>query len=68
MNKIVSIVLLTGGVLLIVLGIQATNSFGSDVSRFFNGAPTNAAIWMLIGGLIATVTGLVGIMRGSKTA
>jgi drug/metabolite transporter (DMT)-like permease len=66
MNKIISIVLLVGGVVLIILGVQATNSFSSDVSRFFTGSPTDKAIWMLIGGIIAAVIGLVGTLRGSK--
>jgi hypothetical protein len=68
MNKIVSIVLLVGGVLLMILGVQATNSFGSDVSRFFTGSPTDKAIWMLIGGIILAVIGLVGTLRSSKVA
>jgi hypothetical protein len=48
MNKIVSLVLLAGGVVLIVIGINATNSFSSGVSRFFTGSPTDKAVWMLI--------------------
>ena len=68
MNKIISIVLLIGGVVLAVLGVQATNSFRSDVSRFFTGSPTDKAIWMLIGGIVAGVIGLIGVMRGSKRA
>jgi hypothetical protein len=63
-----SIVLLIGGVVLMVLGVQATNSFGSDVSRFFTGSPTDKAIWMVIGGIVASVIGLAGLMRGSKQA
>jgi Protein of unknown function (DUF3185) len=66
MNKIVSLALLVGGVVLIITGINATNSFGSDVSRFFTGSPTNKAIWMLIGGIVAGVIGLIGVMRRSK--
>ena len=66
MNKIIFIALLVGGVVLIILGVQATNSFSSDVSRFFSGSPTDKAIWMLIGGIVAGVLGLVGVMRGSK--
>ena len=66
MNKMVSIVLLVGGVVLIIMGVQATNSFSSDVSRFFTGSPTDKAIWMLIGGIVAAVIGLVGTLRGSK--
>jgi hypothetical protein len=68
MNKMVSIVLLVGGVVLIIMGIQATNSFSSDLSRFFTGSPTDKAIWMLIGGGVASVIGLVGVMRGTKQA
>ena len=68
MNKIISIGLLVGGVVLIVFGIQATDSFSSDVSRFFTGSPTDKAIWMLIGGIIAAIIGLVGALRGPKRA
>jgi hypothetical protein len=68
MNKIVSLALLVGGVALIIIGINATNSFSSDVSRFFTGSPTDKAIWMLIGGIVATVIGLMGMLRGSKPA
>ena len=68
MNKIISLVLLIGGVVLMISGINATNSFSSDVSRFFTGSPTDKAVWMLIGGIVAAVIGLVGTLRGSKQA
>jgi hypothetical protein len=68
MNKIISLALLIGGVVLMIIGINATNSFTSDVSRFFTGSPTDKAIWMLIGGVIAAVIGLRGTLRGSKSA
>ena len=58
MNKIIFIVLLLGGVVLMIFGFQAMNSFSSDVSRFFTGSPTDKAVWMLIGGIIAAVIGL----------
>jgi uncharacterized membrane protein YidH (DUF202 family) len=66
MNKIVSLALLVGGVVLIIIGVNATNSFSSDVSRFFTGSPTDKAVWMLIGGILAAVVGLAGTVRGSK--
>src|SRR6185503_7879969 len=66
MNKIVSLALLVGGVVLIIVGINATNSFSSDVSRFFTGSPTDKAVWMLIGGIVASVIGLVGTARNWK--
>ena len=66
MNKLVSAALLVGGIILIVLGISAADSFSSDVSRFFTGSPTDKAMWMLIGGSVATVVGLLGTLRGTK--
>ena len=66
MNKAVSIALLAGGIVLIVIGVNATKSFSSDVSRFFTGSPTDKAVWMLLGGIVAACVGLVGTMRGGK--
>ena len=66
MNKIVSLAFLIGGIVLIVVGINASNSFSSDVSRAFTGSPTDRTVWFLVGGSIASVIGLVGITRGSK--
>ena len=66
MNKPLSLALLAGGILLIIFGFNASNSLGSDVSRFFTGSPTDKAIWMLVGGVVATVAGLLGLARRSK--
>ena len=66
MNKLFSLALLIGGVVLIVIGINATNSFSSDVSRFFTGSPTDKAVWMLIAGSVAAVIGLVSTLRSWK--
>ena len=68
MNKIISLALLVGGVVLTVIGFNATNSFGSDVSRFFRGSPTDKAIWMLIGGIVAALAGLTMLWRSPKQA
>ena len=61
MNKLVSLAFLVGGVVLIVMGVLAMDSFSSDISRFFTGAPTDKAVWLLIGGAVATLVGLSGV-------
>jgi hypothetical protein len=66
MHKIVFLALLVGGVVLIVFGINAMNSFSSDVSRFFTGSPTDKSVWMLIGGIVAVMAGLMGTFRSTK--
>lgn len=64
MNKGIAIVLLVGGIVLAIFGISAAESFSSDFSRFFTGKPTDKAMWMLIGGIVAAVVGLFGMRRG----
>jgi uncharacterized membrane protein YidH (DUF202 family) len=66
MNKPISLALIAVGVLLIVFGINASNSLSSEISRAFTGSPTDKAIWLLAGGVIAAVIGLVGLSRGSR--
>ena len=66
MNKLVSLALLAGGIVLIVIGFNAINSFSSDISRFFTGSPTDKAVWMLIGGTVAAVVGLAMLWRSPK--
>lgn len=66
MFKALYLALLVGGVVLVIFGIRAADSLGSDISRFFTGSPTDKAIWMLIGGVVMVVVGLGGIWRGAK--
>lgn len=65
MNRSISIAVLAGGILLIVFGVGVSQSVNSDISRFFTGSPTEKAIWLLSGGVAATVVGLLGVSRGS---
>lgn len=66
MNKGISVALLAAGIMLSIWGIKASDSFGSDVSRFFTGSPTNKAVWLLIVGIVVGIVGLFGLFRGSK--
>ena len=66
MDKTISLAMLAGGILLVIFGVNASNSLSSDISRVFTDAPTNKAIWMLVGGIVVTVIGAMGLLRGSK--
>jgi Protein of unknown function (DUF3185) len=66
MNKAISLAVLAGGILLLIFGIIAYDSSSSDISRFFTGSATDKSIWMLVGGVVVTVLGLVGLFRRSK--
>jgi hypothetical protein len=66
MKTPVSLVLLVIGIVLIIFGISASDSLGSDFSRLFTGAPTDKAVWMLLGGAAATIAGLTGFSFRTK--
>jgi hypothetical protein len=60
--RIISLALLAGGIVLVVFGVNAGNAPSSEVSRFFTGAPTDRATWMLAGGVAMVVAGLAGLL------
>lgn len=68
MNRILSLTLLVGGIVLIAYGITASDSISSHFSRFFTGSPTDRTIWLLIGGSVAALVGLAGVLRRPKAS
>ena len=55
--------------ILLIMGINASDSFSSDVSNFFTGKPTDQSIWLTVGGAAALVAGVVTTaMATRKTA
>ncbi len=62
MNKLLSLALVVGGIVLIVLGITAMDSFRSDISRFFTGRPTDRSVWLLIGSVVGVRAGISGVL------
>jgi uncharacterized protein DUF3185 len=66
MNKIVSLSLLVGGIVLIAVGIIVKDSLGPDVSRYFAGWSANKGVWMLDAGNAAALGGLMMLWRGPK--
>ena len=64
MNKGLSLALVVAGVALLIFGLQANDSFSSDVSRVFNDTPTDKAMYLMIGGAAALIVGLFGLGRG----
>ena len=57
MNKAIGLALLVVGIVLIVYGVNASDSVSSHVSQTFTGAPTNKTLWLLIGGSASAIVG-----------
>jgi hypothetical protein len=61
MPRITSIAFLVVGVILLVYGLNASDSFGSSINRAVNGAPSDKAIWLIAGGVLGIISGAFGI-------
>ena len=68
MYKTISVALVIAGIALLFFGLGASRALGSDVSRFFNGTPSDRSMWMLFGGVVLLILGVVGLLRGSRAA
>ena len=66
MDRILSLAVLAAGVVLIVYGIAAADSFSSSISEAFTGSPTDRTIWLLAGGAALAVVGGYGLSRRSS--
>lgn len=57
-RRSMGIALLVGGVILLAFGLDASNSFSSDVTEAFTGSPSDRTMWMIVGGAATAVAGL----------
>ncbi|HLR91039.1 MAG TPA: DUF3185 family protein [Balneolaceae bacterium] len=66
MRKMISGGLLVGGLILLYFGYQEYQSITSEVEEFFTGSPDSGAIWMLTGGAVAAIAGMIGLLPRDK--
>lgn len=58
MNKVISIVLFAIGVSLLIFGLNASESIGSEISEAFTGQPSDRSMAFIIGGVAALALGV----------
>jgi hypothetical protein len=63
MNKPLALALLVVGIVLLAMGINASDSASSEVSEALTGAPTDKSIWLIALGAIGAIAGGVGLLR-----
>ena len=66
MTRAISLGVLAGGIALTIYGVNASNSFGSEVSKVFTGNPTDRAMWLMGLGIAMIVAGAVSFFVGMK--
>ena len=66
MTRIPPIAILVAGIILLVYGLQASNSVTSSVTQAVSGSPTNKTIWLIVLGVIGILSGGAGLVFGRK--
>lgn len=66
MGRIPAIALLVAGILMVIFGLNASDSIVSEFSEIFTGSPSSKAIWLMILGVIFTITGGFWMSRGRE--
>jgi hypothetical protein len=61
MSKFISIALIAAGVILLIYGLNSSNSVSSSVSRAVSGSPTDKTIWLISLGTIGIIAGGLGV-------
>lgn len=65
-QRIVGLILIVLGIVLLVIGLNATDSVGERVSNFFTGHFTEKTTWYLILGAVAAVGGVALLAVGGR--
>jgi uncharacterized protein DUF3185 len=62
MTRIPSIALLVAGIILLIYGLNASDSISSSVTRAVSGTPTDKTVWLIALGVIGIIAGGVGLV------
>lgn len=67
MSKIPSLAFLIIGVVLLIYGINASDSVSSGVTEAVTGAPANKTIWLIVLGILGIVAGGAGLLMRRRS-
>ncbi len=66
MSNFVGLAIFALGIVLLVFGLNESQSFSSELSRVFTGNPTDRSVWLIAAGGAAVIGGLVLAISGAK--
>lgn len=65
-QRMVGIALLVVGVILLIVGLNASDSMADQISKTFTGKWTDNTAWYVYGGLGMAVVGLLVVVMGRR--
>lgn len=66
MNTPIALALVVAGIVLLVFGLNSADSIQSAFSRLFSGHPTDKTMWLIVGGSVCLVLGVIGGFRSQR--
>lgn len=65
-QRIFGTILLVAGVILFIIGLNASDSVADRWSSFFTGHFTDSTVWYMVGGIVLAVAGLMMGLFGGR--
>jgi hypothetical protein len=65
-GRVAGLMLLAVGIALLVMGHDATDSFGEQLSKTFTGHYSQDTVWYIVGGIAALVGGAALALFGGR--
>ncbi len=65
MDKLPSLVIIVGGIVLAIYGASAPKPLRDDLPEPVANPTSDKPVWLLIGGTVVTLAGLIGLLHGS---
>ena len=63
-QRLAGVILIAVGVILLIVGVNASDSISDRISEMFTGRFTDATMWYILGGAAISVLGLVLLAVG----
>jgi Protein of unknown function (DUF3185) len=65
-QRLLGVVLLVVGVIVLIIGMNASHSVADQVSETFTGRFTDVTTWYIVGGIGAALMGLLMVLFGMR--
>jgi uncharacterized protein DUF3185 len=66
--RVVGLMIAVAGIVLLIMGLNATDSIGEDIHEGLTGRFTDKTTWFIVGGIAAIVGGgALAMLRGGKS-
>ncbi len=66
MNMTIALALTVVGIVLLIVGLGSADSIQNSFSRLFTGHLTDRTMWLVVGGSVCVIAGLVGCHRSRR--